>query len=319
MTSHVYLRGLNAETWHSFLRVDDIIIITNLSIKSLGATDPTSGKSTSTYIVLMPPAENVANDDVDDFDDGNDGNGGRKKKNVEKHEKRKKKRRKMEKNSTLTTFIYRIPKDSTINSKKDVYTESSSSSSSTSASTTTLPSTLTSPSASFSSLVSYEGIITRRVDDFTFELDNEIKTRLYLSNYICSDLGVGLRAGSKIILRNVHIIRNTQNNGIQQNSRSYKSREPASTMLGFGACVHTQIQILNIAPGFNTVVVSRHLSKMKCFIKECNTFRTSAWLTATMCTISETLNQTINNKNLFGSTTRNGVNKNNSSNNSNNK
>ena len=47
-------------------------------------------------------------------------------------------------------------------------------------------------------------------------------------------------------------------------------------MLGFGACVHTQIQILNIAPGFNTVVVSRHLSKMKSFIKECNTFRTSA-------------------------------------------
>ena len=73
---------------------------------------------------------------------------------------------------------------------------------------------------------------------------------------------------------------------VQQNSRSYNSREPASTMLGFGACVHTQIQILNIAPGFNTVVVSRHLSKMKSFIKECNTFRTSAWLTAPLTSIA---------------------------------
>ena len=251
LTTHVYLRGLNAETWHPFLRVGDCCIVTNLCNKILEAVDG-DGKSELKYSVLVSSGEN------DSKKDNRTKNGPSKKK------------RKITKNS-LTTIIFRIDENIS-NSSSNAPANSSSN---------------LSPHISSklnSSLVSYEGIITRRVDDFTFELDNNIQTRLYLINYMCNDLGVGLRAGTKVILQNVHIIRG--GNG---------------SMVGFGACVHSQIQIINIAPGFDTIVVARSFSRVRHLAQHCDNFKLAAWLTKTMCTLSEILGKVTNSRVLFGS------------------
>ena len=139
--------------------------------------------------------------------------------------------------------------------------------------------------------IMYTGFITSRVDDFTFELDNEVRTRLYISNHICSDLGAGLRPGAQVCLRNVHLV--------------YLYGE----LVGFGACMYSQVQLLRVAPGFSNVLVSRSMSRVhQHLVSEIasmqafpmHTFKASAWLSQTMITLAEKFGPQLESRYLLG-------------------
>ena len=107
LTTHVYLRGLNAETWHSFLRVGDCCVVTHLCSKILEAVD-SNGKSELKYSVLVPcqKEKDATTDNA-----------------TQKNNEHRSKRRRIEKNSTLTTMVFRV--DATSSTKKSIKQDAS--------------------------------------------------------------------------------------------------------------------------------------------------------------------------------------------------